>query len=420
MAPEIVTEGSGWHEQQADRAELQVSFAGTGRDRSAAVAELGKRVRPRSRCSPCRGVEVRHRRLTVHDEWRGSRVVGCRATEDVALRLDDVGALERVLAPLVAASRRRWTAPTGCSRIPDAARAVPRSARWPTPATAPRATRPRSAARLGALLPAVRGRRAGGAVGVPMAAMARPRPRRRPRAGAGTGARARHRPLHDDLGAADLIGRVRVRTRGGRPRRSRDDLPLDHGALAELTLDDPALDDIGERRRRRPSRVRDPGPSTTSPSTTDRRPGSGPCAAPATRRSASRTIRRRTSDRVGGSSRSSPATSVTRPGTSSSRPPIATSRPSVISTWATRRSRAASAIARTARNPSRRASHSPSTEPASSTTSVYPDPDPRRERDQRDDLDDEVQEHERHAPQRARPLRLCPPSITRSGRVPGR
>jgi len=44
MAPEIVTEGSGWYEQVADRAELQVGYTGTGRDRSSAVAELGKRV----------------------------------------------------------------------------------------------------------------------------------------------------------------------------------------------------------------------------------------------------------------------------------------------------------------------------------------------------------------------------------------
>ena len=44
MAPEIVTEGSGWHEQEADRAELHVGYAGTGRVRAAAVAELGKQI----------------------------------------------------------------------------------------------------------------------------------------------------------------------------------------------------------------------------------------------------------------------------------------------------------------------------------------------------------------------------------------
>ena len=102
MAPEIVTEGSGWHEQPADRAELHIGYAGTGRDRSAAVAHLGKQVAEAERVFGLRGVTVLHRRLSVHDQWRGNRVVGCRATEDVTLRLDDVGALEEVLAAVVA------------------------------------------------------------------------------------------------------------------------------------------------------------------------------------------------------------------------------------------------------------------------------------------------------------------------------
>ncbi len=100
-AAEIVTEGSGWHEEVADRAELDVSFAGTGRDRAAAVAELGTRVAAADPALALPGVFVRHRRLTVHDEWRGKRVVGSRATEQIGLRLDDVTALEAVLAALV-------------------------------------------------------------------------------------------------------------------------------------------------------------------------------------------------------------------------------------------------------------------------------------------------------------------------------
>jgi uncharacterized protein YggE len=102
MAPEIVTEGSGWYEQVADRAELQVGYAGAGRDRTTAVAELGKRVAAAEPAFGLRGVSVLHRRLAVHDQWRGHRVVGCRATEDITLRLDDVGALDEVLAAVVA------------------------------------------------------------------------------------------------------------------------------------------------------------------------------------------------------------------------------------------------------------------------------------------------------------------------------
>jgi uncharacterized protein len=98
---EIVTEGSGWHEQTADRADLHVAYVGTGRDRATAVAELGGRVAAAEPSFALPGVTVTSRRLDVHDEWRGKRVVGCRATENVGLALEDVGALEEVLGALV-------------------------------------------------------------------------------------------------------------------------------------------------------------------------------------------------------------------------------------------------------------------------------------------------------------------------------
>jgi uncharacterized protein len=122
MAPEIVTEGSGWHEQIADRAELGVGYAGTGRDRSAAVAALGTRVKAAEPAFGLPGVTVTHRRLYVHDQWRGNRVVGCRATEDVVLRLDDVGALEEVLTALVASEPASLNGPTWLLDDPAAAR----------------------------------------------------------------------------------------------------------------------------------------------------------------------------------------------------------------------------------------------------------------------------------------------------------
>jgi uncharacterized protein YggE len=122
MAPEIVTEGSGWFEQVADRAELTVGYAGTGRNRSAAVAELGKRVAAAEPAFGLRGVTVVHRRLYVHDEWRGDRVVGCRAAEDVVLRLDDVGALEEVLAAVVRSEPAALNGPSWSLTDPAAAR----------------------------------------------------------------------------------------------------------------------------------------------------------------------------------------------------------------------------------------------------------------------------------------------------------
>lgn len=122
MAPEIVTEGSGWYEQVADRAELTVAYAGTGRDRSTAVAALGTQVAAAEAAFGLPGVTVRHRRVGVHDQWRGDRVVGSRATEDVVLALDDVDGLEAVLTALVASEPAALDGPTWQLADPAAAR----------------------------------------------------------------------------------------------------------------------------------------------------------------------------------------------------------------------------------------------------------------------------------------------------------
>ncbi|MHA6623862.1 SIMPL domain-containing protein [Pseudonocardia sichuanensis] len=103
VTPEIVTEGSGWFEQLGDRAELDVSFTAVARSRSAAVSELGRRVAGAEPALQRSGLEVRHRRLRVHHEWRDGRVVGCRAAEDLALLVTDVSALDEVLSALVGA-----------------------------------------------------------------------------------------------------------------------------------------------------------------------------------------------------------------------------------------------------------------------------------------------------------------------------
>lgn len=100
--PEIVTEGTGWFEQAGDQAELDVSFTAAARTRSEAVHELGKRL-PALDVPTIAAQVVRHRRLWVHNEWRGNRVVGCRAGEDIGLLIPDVGELEDVLAVLVGA-----------------------------------------------------------------------------------------------------------------------------------------------------------------------------------------------------------------------------------------------------------------------------------------------------------------------------
>jgi uncharacterized protein len=122
MAAEIVTEGSGWYEQLADRAELDAEFRGTGRDRAAAVAELGKNVAAAEPALTLPGLTVTRRRLAVHDEWRGTKVVGCRASEYVGLRIVDVAALEDVLNALVAAEPAGLDGPRWQLSDPAAAR----------------------------------------------------------------------------------------------------------------------------------------------------------------------------------------------------------------------------------------------------------------------------------------------------------
>lgn len=101
--PEIVTEGTGRHEEPGDRAELDVSFTATARNRADAVRELGRRVAAAAPALAHPGLTVRHRRLFVHHEWRGKRISGCRAGEHLALLVTDVGALEDVLSALVRA-----------------------------------------------------------------------------------------------------------------------------------------------------------------------------------------------------------------------------------------------------------------------------------------------------------------------------
>jgi uncharacterized protein YggE len=119
---EIVTEGSGWDERPGDRAELAVGFTATARTRSDAVAALGRTVAAAAPALGSAGLTVAHRRLRVHSEWRRDRVVGCRADEEIALVLTDIGALEAVLTALVAVEPERLDGPTWTLADPAAAR----------------------------------------------------------------------------------------------------------------------------------------------------------------------------------------------------------------------------------------------------------------------------------------------------------
>lgn len=116
-----MTVGSGWHEQLADRAEIDVSFAATGKDRAAAVRDLGRAVAAAEPVLTRAGVEVRSRRLHVGTEWRGRKPTGARASEDIALRVTDLGVLEDVLGALLGAEPASLNGPRWALDDPAAA-----------------------------------------------------------------------------------------------------------------------------------------------------------------------------------------------------------------------------------------------------------------------------------------------------------
>jgi uncharacterized protein len=110
--PQVVTEGSGWHEQVADRAELVLGYSATARTRADAVRELGRRVAEAEPHLAHPAVRVRHRHVWVRNEWRGRRVSGCRAGQQITLRLEDVAALEEVLSALIGTEPAELHGPT--------------------------------------------------------------------------------------------------------------------------------------------------------------------------------------------------------------------------------------------------------------------------------------------------------------------
>ena len=119
-APEIVTEGTGWVEHTADRAELSVVFDARGRSRTAAVEELGRRVAAAEKALGLPGLTVRGRRVSVHTEYKGSKPSGCRASEAIQVRVDDPGVLEEALSLLLGAEPAALSGPSWSLADPDA------------------------------------------------------------------------------------------------------------------------------------------------------------------------------------------------------------------------------------------------------------------------------------------------------------
>jgi uncharacterized protein YggE len=121
---EVVTRGSGEHEQIADRAELRVTFAAEGADRSTAVAELGSRVQPAEPALAGEGLEVRSRNMAVHSAWEGKRRTGCRARLSITIRVHRLDVLEGLLDALLSAEPESLHGPSWQLADDSAATAV--------------------------------------------------------------------------------------------------------------------------------------------------------------------------------------------------------------------------------------------------------------------------------------------------------
>ena len=117
---EIVTEGSGWVEQTADRADLTVVFEARGRRRAAAVEALGAQVARGEKGLGLAGVEVLSRRVSVHTEYRSGKPQGCRAAEFVQVRVTDLGVLEEAMSLLLGAEPASFQGPSWSLAEPEA------------------------------------------------------------------------------------------------------------------------------------------------------------------------------------------------------------------------------------------------------------------------------------------------------------
>ena len=99
---EVLTKGTGTVERTADRAQVDVSFETDGAQRNDAVEALTSRVAAVERLlSGTRGVEVRTRQLSVHDNWDGNTRAGSRASQRYVLRVTDLTELDGLLSALV-------------------------------------------------------------------------------------------------------------------------------------------------------------------------------------------------------------------------------------------------------------------------------------------------------------------------------
>lgn len=98
---EVETHGTGQVEQIADQAMLRVFYAEHAKDRASAVARLTSRISTVESALARDGVQVRDRRLSVHDDWDGKSRSGAQANQSYTLRVADLTVLNDLIAALV-------------------------------------------------------------------------------------------------------------------------------------------------------------------------------------------------------------------------------------------------------------------------------------------------------------------------------
>jgi uncharacterized protein YggE len=98
---EVETHGTGQVERIADRAGLQVFYTEQAKDRASAVSTLTKRIGTVESMLERDGVQVRDRRLFVHDTWDVKRRSGAQANQSYLVRITALAVLNDLVADLV-------------------------------------------------------------------------------------------------------------------------------------------------------------------------------------------------------------------------------------------------------------------------------------------------------------------------------
>lgn len=109
---EVETQGMGQVERIADRAALQVAYTERAKDRTSAISALTKRIGAVESAVDRDGVQVRDRRLFVHDTWEVKRRSGAQAGQSYLIWITDLAVLNDVVAELALSEPAELSGPS--------------------------------------------------------------------------------------------------------------------------------------------------------------------------------------------------------------------------------------------------------------------------------------------------------------------